>query len=161
MNLPPASAPVVSESNSPVTAIGALAGQLALSLALGVAVTIAVAIAWGILANATDSIYLYAAIFAGIAIGGVMLWPLGRANLVVRLAVLAVAAVLTIVAVLAGDFLYYTLNIAERNSVGLLDAAMIAAPRFIEIEQEDGLMSILFGVIGAVMTLFQSLRRGR
>lgn len=161
MNLPPANAPVVSESSSPVAAVGALAGQLALSLGLGIAATIAVAIVWGILANLTDSVYLYAALFAGIAIGGLMLWPLGRANIIVRLAVLAVAGVLTVVAVLGGDYLYYTLKMADRHNLNLLDAAMVVAPNFVEAEQADGLMSILFALAGAVVTLFQGFRRGR
>lgn len=161
MNLPPANAPVVSESSSPVAAVGALAGQLALSLGLGVAAMIAVAIAWGILANLTNSVYLYAALFAGIAIGGLMLWPLGRANIVVRLAVLAVAGVLTVVAVLAGDFLFYTLHLADRNHLSLIDAAMVVAPNFVKAEQADGVMSILFALAGAVVTLFQGFRRGR
>ncbi len=158
MNLPPANSPLVSESGSPTAAIGALAGQLALSLLLGLIAMIGVAIAWGLLANATNSVYLYAAVFAGIAIGGAMLWPLGKANTLLRVGILLVAAVLTIAAVLAGDFLYYTLQIMDRNSVSLIDAAFIAAPRFIEAESEDGVMSVLFGLAGAASTFF---RRGR
>jgi len=158
MNLPPANTPLVSDAGSPVTAFGALAGQLVLSAILGVVVAIVVAGLWGALAYFTDSIFLYAAIFAGIAIGGAMLWPLGKANTLLRIGVLIVAAGLTILAVLSGDFLYLALRVADRTGVNLLDAAFLVAPDFIEAEAEDGVMSVLFGLLGAASTF---LRRGR
>lgn len=158
MNLPPSSTPLVSESSSPTTALGALTGQLALSLVLGVVATVAVAIASGLLASATNQVFLYAAVIAGIIVGGAMLWPMGKANAVVRIGILVVAGMLTVVAVLGGDFLYYTLRIADRNSVGLLDAVKIAAPRFMEAEIKDGGLSVIFGLLGTASTFF---KRGR
>lgn len=158
MSLPPASTPLVSESGSPTTALSVLTGQLALSLLLGAVATVAVAIASGLLAATTNQVFLYAAVIAGIIVGGAMLWPMGNANPVVRIGILVVAAVLTIVAVLAGDFLYYTLRTVDRNSVGLLDAVKIAAPRFIEAEMKDGGLSVVFGLLGTASTFF---KRGR
>ncbi len=160
MNLP-SSTPVVSEVSSPAAAFAALAGRLALSLALGLAATIGVAVVWGLLASATDRIFFYAAVLAGVAIGGVMLLPLGQANLLVRIGVLVVAAVLTVVAVVGGDFLYLTLNVADRNNVNLLVAAQIAAPGFVAAEQEDGVVSVIFALLGAVSTFFRRFQQRR
>lgn len=161
MNLPPANSPVVSEVSSPAAALGSWLGRLALSFALGLAATVGVALLWGWLASLTDSVYFYAAVLAGIAIGGAMLLPLGKANMLLRLGVLAVAAVLTVLAVVGGDFFYRMLNAAERHNVGLLTAAQIAAPGFLRAEQEDGIVPVIFALLGAVSTFFRRFQRNR
>jgi hypothetical protein len=125
-----------------------LAGVLA-----GVAAAAVMAVAWGLVAYTLNRIFLFGAAAIGVAIA----WAVNRASGKVTSFGRGITVVLTIGAVVAGDFLFVLLSAAKQFNRPI-DASLLAgvARVFIEIEffQSSGWMSLFVALIGAAYILF-------
>lgn len=154
---PTESAPVVSE-----TLVGGLAvAQLGLSAVLGVVVAVVCGLGWGLLAYFSERIFLQIAILIGLAITWAVFKPFGKLGLLPSIILFIPCIVLTLFSVLFGDFVFYTLIVMREENAPLLDAALLVAQNFIEIESEEGVSSLLFAAGGIALTGFGRARRGR
>jgi hypothetical protein len=113
----------------------------------------ALALAWGGIAYATNHVYAYLAVFMGIAIAWSMNKGMGKVNLYGR----ALTVVLTLGAVVAGDYVFILLAVSRQLAAPLSTAlAATVAREFgrLAYGEGTGFISLLFGVIGAGYILY-------
>jgi len=121
----------------------------------GVATAAAMAVAWGGIAYGLERIFLFGAILIGLAIAWAVNRGMGKINLYGRILTVA----LTPMSVLAGDYIFFLLGIARETQQPITGAfASLVASHFVDLEfnQSSGLMSLLFGLIGAGYVLFMN-----
>lgn len=117
---------------------------------------------WGVLAYLTSSIYVMVAILIGIAVSFAITIPFKRVPLLLALVLIFPAIVLTIIAVLWGDYVFYVLTVMNERGMDVLKAMMWVADYFIPVaitEEGESISSIIFGLIGAVLGFFNAFRR--
>ncbi|MBP7999900.1 MAG: hypothetical protein KA314_05175 [Chloroflexi bacterium] len=117
---------------------------------------------WGAIAYFTESIYVMIAILIGIGVTFALTFPFKRVPFLLGLILLLPAMGLTIMAVLWGDFIFYTLVTMNEFNMEVLDAAARVARYFIGIaitDEGESLASIAFAVIGAILGFVNAIRR--
>jgi hypothetical protein len=143
------------EDRIKIAAYEALPSRPLASLLAGAAVAAVMALAWGLVAYGINRIFLYGAFL----IGGAIAWAVNRASGKVTVFGRAVTVVLTITAVMAGDFLFIVLT-AANDLKRPVDAELLArvARAFLGIEfsEPSGWISLLFALIGAVYILYKN-----
>lgn len=110
-------------------------------------------VAWGLVAYASNTIFLYGAILIGLMVCWAVFKGIGKINLAGKIS----AFVFTVASVVFGDAIFYTLAIARNEqlpvSMDLLKQVLASLP---EIEtSSDGLSSIAFALIGAGIVIYQ------
>lgn len=123
-------------------------------LALGIVAAALGGLAWGLVAYAINYIFLYGAILIGYIVAVGVLKGTGKVTRFGQL----IIPVLTIVSVLFGDAIFYTLIIMKsehiRFSSGLLNAVIT---HLWELETKDsGVLSLLFALVGAGYALYSA-----
>jgi len=124
-----------------------------LGTAAGLGAAVGTALLWGGVAYSMHRIFLWGGILIGLAIAWSVNKGMGKVNLYGR----GLTVVLTVAAVMGGDFFFMWLSAAdELNESVTLDLASRLAPHFLAIEFSDssGWLSLLFGVLGAVFILY-------
>ncbi len=136
------------EDRRAIEAYEAKSSNPAMGTLFGAAAAVAAALLWGGVAYAANRIFLYGAIIIGAAIGFAVHKGMGKINLYGKV----LSLVLTLAAVLAGDFFFILLSVGKELAEPLtLDLAGRVADHFVEIEfaEASGYISVLFGLVGA------------
>lgn len=132
-------------------------GRLILGLLMAVAAVVASAIAWGLLAYATNSVYFIAALAVGAAVSFTITYPFPRTSTLLAILLFVPAVLLTVTAVLLGDYLYYVLNFMAEGA-DFAEAAAVVAVYFLELAAEDSLISIVMAVVGTIIGFVNAIR---
>lgn len=124
--------------------------------AAGLFACLVMALLWGGVAYASDRIWLYGAILMGVAIAWAVNRGMGKVNTYGR----ALAIVLTLGAVILGDYIFILLSVAKQMGAPVgATMAHVVAQHFVEVEfggGSTGWMSLLFGAVGAVYILWKN-----
>jgi hypothetical protein len=148
--------------NAAAEAYRALKPRPLVGLLFGTVTAIAAALVWAGIALAIHRVFAYVAIAIGVAIGFAIFRGAGKIDLVGR----AATVVLTIAAVILGQFIFVVVTVADVAGLPLsFELASRVAERFIAIEfsGSSGYLVLLFALIGAgvVFWMFRSPVRGR
>jgi hypothetical protein len=121
-------------------------------LALGIGAAVLGGIAWGGVAYAINRIFLYGAILIGYFVAGGVLKGTGK---VTRFGQILIPN-LTIVSVLFGDAIFYTLIVMKHQQVPFSGNLLYAVVAHLwELETRgDGVLSLIFALVGAGYALY-------
>lgn len=136
--------------------------RLPLAFILSGIVVVLSGLLWGALAYLTESIYFMIAIVIGIAVTFAVTFPFKRVPLLLALLLFLPSLVLTVIAVLWGEYLFYTFSLMNETGMGLMDALERVARFFIRFaitEDGESISSIVFALIGAVLGFISSARK--
>lgn len=136
--------------------------RLPLAFILSGIVVVLSGLLWGVLAYFTNSIYFMVAIVIGLAVTFAVTFPFKRVPFLLALVLFLPALVLTIIAVLWGDFVFYTLSLMKDTGMDLMDALERVTRLFIRYaitEDGESISSIVFALIGAVLGFISALRK--
>jgi len=141
------------EDRVKIAAYEALPSRPVAGVLAGIVVAAVMALAWGLIAYGINRIFLWGAFL----IGGGIAWAVNRASGKVTVLGRGVTVVLTIAAVMAGDFLFIVLSAAKELN-RQVDFSLFAdvARAFLDIEftQSSGWLSLVFALIGAVYIFY-------
>lgn len=162
--------PLTPPSGSPQSASGAppaiqpstsCVGNLIKTVVFSIAAVIVCALAWGIVAYFTNKIFFWGAILIGVVVSLAAMSGFPRVNFGVAALMLIPSVALTLVAILLGDFIFYTLSAMRELQMGLLPAIQGIAEVFVELESgKEGVASMVFGGIGALVGFYNAARGG-
>jgi len=136
--------------------------RLPVAFILGGIIVLVSGLLWGAIAYVTESIYFMVAIVIGIGVTYALTFPFKRVPFLLALLLVLPAIALTILAVLWGDYVFYTLSAMNARGLDLLRAMEWVAGYFIQAaitEDGESLGSIVFAVIGAVLGFIGAVRR--
>jgi hypothetical protein len=122
-------------------------------LLFGVVAALAGSLAWGLVAYAINYIFLWGAVLIGFLVGKAVYRGIGKINLVGQ----AMVFVLTILSVMFGDVIFYTLSVMKAENIPFsMDLVTAIVTHFWEIEtsEKGGVMSILFAIVGAGVVVY-------
>jgi hypothetical protein len=125
-----------------------------------VVVVLVCAVAWGLVGYFTNTIYFWAAIVIGLLVSLAAMSGFKRVNIGIAILMFIPCLVLTLLSIVLGDFLYYTLLGVKEAQLDWLTSMGQVAQAFIdyEISSKDGRASLLFGGIGALVGFFYAVR---
>lgn len=128
--------------------------NLFLGLFFGLGAALLGSIAWGGVAYLLHRIFLWGAILIGLFVGKAVVTGIGKVNWTAR----GIIGILTAASVAAGDALFYTLIVMNRDQVAFMIAMKAVLANFwkIETSADGGLVSILFGLIGAGIVMYRT-----
>jgi hypothetical protein len=123
-------------------------------LVLGIAAAAVGGLAWGLVAYSLNYIFLYGAILIGYLVAAGVLKGTGKVTRFGQI----IIPVLTVASVLFGDAIFYTLIVMKHQNVAfsgkLLNVILV---HLWDIESKgDGLLSLLFGLVGAGYALYSA-----
>lgn len=136
--------------------------RLPLAFILSGVVVVLSGLLWGALAYFTNSIYFMVAIVIGLAVTFAVTFPFKRVPFLLALVLFLPALVLTVIAVLWGDFIFYTLSLMNDTGMDLMDALERVTRLFIRYaitEDGESISSIVFALIGSVLGFISALRK--
>lgn len=128
--------------------------NLFLGLLYGLGAALLGSIAWGGVAYLLNRIFLWGAIIIGMFVGKAVVQGIGKVNWTAR----GIIGVLTAASVAFGDVIFYTLIVMRRDQAAFVPAfkAVLADFWKIETSADGGLVSILFGLIGAGLVMYRT-----
>ena len=132
--------------------------NLFLGLMYGGAAACVGAIAWGGTAYLINRIFLWGAILIGYMIAWALIKGMGRINLAGQIAI----GGLTIFSVMAGDILFYTLQVMKEQQIAFsfqVVSAVIANFWAIETDSSGGIFSMIFALVGAGYAVYSKGRK--
>ncbi|HWR16097.1 MAG TPA: hypothetical protein VN577_14815 [Terriglobales bacterium] len=140
------------ELNAAATEYDKLDTNLGLGLIYGIVAALIGSILWGGVAYAIHYIFLYGAILIGFVIGKAVVYGVGKVTWPAR----AIIGVLTIASVAFGDALFYALSFAKEEALPFTTSLSFVVSNFwaIESDAKGGLLSILFGLVGAAWVMY-------
>jgi hypothetical protein len=126
--------------------------NLPLGLLYGAAAALLGSIAWGGVAYGLNRIFLWGAIGIGLLVGKAVVKGTGKVTWTARIMI----GVLTAASVAFGDAIFYALVIMKQHQLAFMPVLKIVVQNFwkLESDSEGGLVSILFGLIGAGITVY-------
>jgi hypothetical protein len=127
--------------------------NLPLGLLYGLGAALLGSIAWGGVAFLIHRIFLYAAILIGFFVGKMVVKGTGKVTWTARIMI----GLLTAASVAFGDTIFYTLTLMKENQMAFAVALKAVLANFWKIETDSdtsGIVSILFGLIGAGITVY-------
>lgn len=126
--------------------------NLPLGLMYGVAAAALGSIAWGGAAYLLNRIFLWGAIIIGLFVGKAVVKGTGKVTWTARILI----GVLTAASVAFGDAIFYALTVMKENQMVFMHALKLVVQNFWKLESssEGGIVSILFGLIGAGITVY-------
>lgn len=148
----------MSEQEEAAQKYDALETNLAGGLLMGAIACVAGAIAWGGVAFAINRIFLWGAILIGYMIAWAVFKGIGKINLPGQVMVF----VYTVVSILCGDILFYSLSVSKSESIPFtfgLVAKIAANIVTIETAESNGVVSLIFGLVGAGWAVYYKGRR--
>ncbi len=136
--------------------------RLPLAFILSGIVVVVSGVLWGGLAYLTNSVYFIVAILIGLAVTFAVTFPFKRVPFLLAILLFLPALVLTVIAVLWGDYVFYTLSLMKDTGMDLIDALERVARFFIRYaitEEGDSIGSIILAMIGTVLGFVSALRK--
>jgi len=126
--------------------------NLPLGLLYGAAAALLGSIAWGGVAYLLHRIFLWGAIFIGLWVGKAVVKGTGKVTWEARVMIGAMTAA----SVAFGDSIFYALTLMKENQLAFLPALKVVLLNFwaLERDSEGGLLSALFGLIGAGVVMY-------
>jgi hypothetical protein len=130
--------------------------NLPLGLLYGMAAALLGSMAWAGAAYLLDRIFLWGAILIGFLVGKAVVMGTGKITWTAR----AMIGVLTTASVTFGDAIYYALAVMRRDQLAFMAALKEVLANFWKIETDSGsgVISIVFGLIGAAIVMY-SMRK--
>ncbi|MEO6119907.1 MAG: hypothetical protein ABIP12_04390 [Terriglobales bacterium] len=132
---------------------GAMESNLFLGIFYGGVAAVVGALAWGGVAYGINKIFLFGAILIGLLVAWAVIKGMGRLNFIGHVAI----GGLTVLSVLMGDVLFYTLSVMKEQNVafsGELVGQIVANFWAIETDSQGGILSLVFGLAGAGYAIY-------
>ena len=128
--------------------------NLPLGLIYGMGAAVLGSIAWGGVAYLFHRIFLWGAIIIGLFVGKAVVMGIGKVNWTARVTI----GVLTAGSVAFGDAIFYALTVMSQEHVALMAALKAVLVNFWKLETaaDGGIVSILFGLIGAGIVMYST-----
>ena len=125
-----------------------------LGLLYGTGAALLGSIAWGGVAYLLHRIFLWGSIIIGLFVGKAVVTGVGKVTWTARI----VIGLLTAASVAFGDTLYYALSVMSQNQMAFMSALRVVLANFwsLETNADAGLVSILFGLIGAGIVMYST-----
>jgi len=126
--------------------------NLPLGLLYGMGAALLGSIAWGGVAYLIHRIFLWGAIIIGLFVGKVVVKGTGKVTWTAR----TMIGLLTAASVAFGDAIFYALMAMKESEIAFVPALMLVLSNFWKLETDagGGIASILFGLIGAGITIY-------
>src|SRR5215469_5298829 len=126
--------------------------NLPLGLLYGIGAALLGSIAWGGVAYLVHRIFLWGAILIGLFVGKAVVKGTGKVTWTVRI----IIGALTAASVAFGDSIFYALILMKENQLALVPALRAVLLNFwkLESDSDGGLVSVLFGLIGAGVVMY-------
>jgi hypothetical protein len=126
--------------------------NLPLGLLYGSAAALLGSIAWGGVAYLLHRIFLWGAIGIGLLVGKAVVKGTGKVTWTARIMI----GVLAIASVAFGDAIFYALTLMKEMQIAFMPALKLVLMSFwkLETDVDGGIASILFGLIGAGITVY-------
>ena len=123
-------------------------------LLYGVGAALLGSIAWGGVAYLLHRIFLWGAIIIGLFVGKAVVRGIGKVTWSARV----IIGLLTAASVAFGDAVFYTLTVMSRDQVAFMAALRVVLANLwkIETDADGGIVSILFGLIGAGIVMYST-----
>lgn len=123
-----------------------------LGLLYGIAAALLGSIAWGGVAYLLHSIFLWGAIGIGLLVGKAVVKGAGKVTWTARIMI----GLLTAASVAFGDSIFYALTLMKEIQIAFVPALKLVLMNFWKLESDSngGIASILFGLIGAGITVY-------
>ena len=127
-----------------------------LGLLYGFGAALLGSIAWGGVAYLLHRIFLWGAIIIGMGVGKAVVKGIGKVTWSARIMI----GLLTAASVAFGDAIFYTLTVVKEHHVALMPTLKVVLLNFwaIETDADGGIISILFGLVGAVIVMYSTRR---
>ena len=128
--------------------------NLPLGLLYGGGAALLGSIAWGGVTYLLHRIFLWGAIGIGVLVGKAVVKGTGKVTWSARIMI----GLLTAASVAFGDTIFYALTLMSRDQVAFVAALKIILANFwkIETDADGGMVSILFGLIGAGIVMYRT-----
>lgn len=126
--------------------------NLPLGLLYGVGAAVLGSVAWGGVAYLLHRIFLWGAIIIGLFVGKAVVKGTGKVTWTARIMI----GLLTAASVAFGDSIFYALIMMKENQIAFVAALKLVLVNFWKLETDagGGIASILFGLIGAGITVY-------
>lgn len=131
-----------------------LESNLLLGLLFGAGAALLGSIAWGGVAYLLHRISLWIAIIIGLFVGKAVVKGIGKVTWSARIMI----GLFTAASVAFGDAIYYALMVAKEHHLAFVPALKVVLHNFwaIETDAHGGIVSILFGLIGAGIVMYST-----
>src|SRR6478672_273968 len=118
----------------------------------GVGAALLGSIAWGGVAYLAHRIFLWGAIIIGLFVGKAVVKGTGKVTWTARIMI----GLLTAASVAFGDAIFYALMVMKESQIAFVPALKLVLLNFwkLETDSDGGIASILFGLIGAGITIY-------
>ena len=117
------------------------------------------ALAWGGIAYATQQVFVLAAIVIGFAVSFGLSYPFSRVSIPLMILLVVPTLILTILTVLAGNMVYYTLLIADAQQLSYSEALTAAIVDYeLLLNSSNTIQSVVIACIGALLGVFNLAR---
>jgi hypothetical protein len=128
--------------------------NLLLGLLFGVVAALLGSIAWGGVASVLHRIFLWGAIIIGLFVGKAVVKGTGKVTWTARIMI----GLLTAASVAFGDAIFYALMVMKESQIAFVPALKLVLSNFWKLETDagGGIASILFGLIGAGITIYST-----
>jgi hypothetical protein len=128
--------------------------NMPLGLAYGAGAALLGSIAWGGVAYLLHRIFLWGAIIIGLFVGKAVVKGIGKVTWSARLMI----GLFTATSVAFGDAIFYALTVANEHHLAFLPTLKVVLMNFwaIETDADGGVVSILFGLIGAGIVMYST-----
>ena len=128
--------------------------NLPLGLVYGMVAALLGSIAWGGVAYLLHRIFLWGAVGIGLLVGKAVVKGTGKVTWAARI----MSGVLTAASVGFGDSIFYALIVMKENQLAFAPALSLVMTNFwkLESDSDGGLLSILFALIGAGITMYST-----
>jgi len=128
--------------------------NMPLGLLYGLGAALLGSIAWGGVAYLLNRIFLWGAIIIGLFVGKAVVKGIGKVTWSARIMI----GLFTAASVAFGDAIFYALSVAREHHVEFLAALKVVVVNFwaIETDADGGVVSILFGLIGAGIVMYST-----
>lgn len=129
--------------------------RLIMGLFITAVVMVVSALAWGGIAYATQQVFVLAAVVIGFAISFGLSYPFSRVSIPLMILLVVPTLAFTVLTVLAGDMVYYTLIIADSQGLAYGEALTAAIEDYEQLlNSSDTVQSVVIACIGALLGVF-------
>lgn len=129
--------------------------RLIIGLFITAVVMVVSALAWGGIAYAVERVYVYAAVIIGFAISFGLSYPFSRVSIPVIILLVVPTLALTVLTILAGNLVQYTLLYADARQITYIQSAGAVFQDYeMVLDNPTTIPSIVIASIGALLGIF-------